>query len=82
MFKLFTKTLSKRYAGLRSSKFQFYSFEPLNTGLTVLPNILRSEWLLYFIFLIFFTVDKKEVAAGHDPEKELKDSGFHDLSRA
>ena len=29
-----------------------------------------------------YPVDKKEVAAGHDPEKELKDSGFHDLSRA
>ena len=28
------------------------------------------------------TVDEKEVAAGHDPEKELADSGFHDLSRA
>lgn len=27
-------------------------------------------------------VDEKEVAAGHDPEKELADSGFHDLSRA
>ncbi|PVD32185.1 hypothetical protein C0Q70_07614 [Pomacea canaliculata] len=29
-----------------------------------------------------YPVDKKETAAGLDPEKELKDSGFHDLSRA
>nr|XP_022337546.1 neuroglian-like isoform X2 [Crassostrea virginica] len=29
-----------------------------------------------------YPVDEKEVAAGHDPEKELADSGFHDLSRA
>ncbi|KAL8575029.1 hypothetical protein ACOMHN_063561 [Nucella lapillus] len=29
-----------------------------------------------------YPVDRKEVAAGMDPEKELKDSGFHDLSRA
>ncbi|KAJ8322337.1 hypothetical protein KUTeg_000808, partial [Tegillarca granosa] len=29
-----------------------------------------------------YPVDKKEVEAGHDPEKELKESGFHDLSRA
>ncbi|KAK3087670.1 hypothetical protein FSP39_008976 [Pinctada imbricata] len=28
-----------------------------------------------------YLVDKKEVAAGHDPERELRDSGFHDLSR-
>ncbi|KAL5014159.1 hypothetical protein ScPMuIL_008429 [Solemya velum] len=27
-------------------------------------------------------VDRKERAAGHDPEKELADSGFHDLARA
>ncbi|XP_055998427.1 contactin-3-like isoform X2 [Ostrea edulis] len=29
-----------------------------------------------------YSVDKKEVAAGHDPEKELLESGFQDLSRA
>ncbi|KAK7091134.1 neuroglian-like [Littorina saxatilis] len=29
-----------------------------------------------------YPVDRKETAAGLDPEKELKDSGFHDLSRA
>ncbi|XP_025090626.1 neural cell adhesion molecule L1-like protein [Pomacea canaliculata] len=28
-----------------------------------------------------YPVDKKETAAGLDPEKELKSSGFHDLSR-
>lgn len=33
-------------------------------------------------FVCFFLVDKKEVAAGHDPAQELKDSGFADLSRA
>ena len=38
--------------------------------------------IVFYFSYIFFTVDKKEVAAGHDPEKELKDSGFHDLSRA
>lgn len=32
--------------------------------------------------LNYVVVDEKEVAAGHDPEKELADSGFHDLSRA
>jgi len=29
-----------------------------------------------------YSVDKKEVEAGHDPEKELLESGFQDLSRA
>ncbi|XP_033727547.1 neurofascin-like isoform X2 [Pecten maximus] len=29
-----------------------------------------------------YPLDKKELAAGHDPEKELANSGFHDLSRA
>lgn len=29
-----------------------------------------------------YSVDKKEVAAGHDPEKELLEHGFQDLSRA
>ncbi|GAB1606806.1 neuroglian-like isoform X2 [Argonauta hians] len=29
-----------------------------------------------------YSVDKKERKAGHDPEKELADSGFHDLPRA
>ena len=29
-----------------------------------------------------FSVNKKELHAGMDPEKELKDSGFGDLSRA
>ncbi|XP_061167029.1 neurofascin-like [Saccostrea echinata] len=28
------------------------------------------------------SVEKKELAAGHDPEKELLECGFHDLSRA
>ncbi|XP_029634530.1 neuroglian isoform X1 [Octopus sinensis] len=28
-----------------------------------------------------YSVDKKERKAGHDPEKELADSGFHDLPR-
>ena len=27
------------------------------------------------------SVDKKERKAGHDPEQELKDSGFHDVGR-
>lgn len=31
--------------------------------------------------LFIFLVDKKEVAAGLNPQKELKDSGFLDLSR-
>ena len=29
----------------------------------------------------FFAVDEKERADGHDPEKELADSGFHDYHR-
>lgn len=36
--------------------------------------LIKSCWII--------VVDEKEVAAGHDPEKELADSGFHDLSRA
>lgn len=28
-----------------------------------------------------YLLDKKEHKAGHDPEKELKDSGFHDVGR-
>lgn len=39
---------------------------------------------LYNIFKIdcsFFSVDKKEQQAGHDPAQELKDSGFHDVGR-
>ena len=37
---------------------------------------------ILFAKYVYFSVDKKELAAGHDPERELKDSGFHDLSRA
>ena len=33
-------------------------------------------WLFHVI-----SVDKKEHKAGHDPEQELKDSGFHDVGR-
>lgn len=39
-----------------------------------------SQVLIKLCWMI--VVDEKEVAAGHDPEKELADSGFHDLSRA
>lgn len=50
--------------------------------------------LLFIIFILLlcvvfnrhggddYSVDKKERKAGHDPEKELADSGFHDLPRA
>ena len=39
-------------------------------------------WQLTVPFTCLFVVDKKEVEAGHDPEKELLESGFQDLSRA
>lgn len=59
-------------------------------------NILEKKKKMYKHFLLeassqvyvliklcwMIVVDEKEVAAGHDPEKELADSGFHDLSRA
>ena len=35
---------------------------------------------LLFFYFYYFLVDKKEVKAGHDPEKELKD-GFQDVGR-
>ena len=33
------------------------------------------------MFDLYITVDKKEVAAGHNPEKELEEQGLKDLSR-
>lgn len=42
--------------------------------------LLEASSLIKLCWMI--VVDEKEVAAGHDPEKELADSGFHDLSRA
>ncbi|OWF53856.1 neuroglian-like [Mizuhopecten yessoensis] len=58
----------------------------------IIAIILGVIVLFIVIFLIVFLLyrnrggtyplDKKELAAGHDPEKELADSGFHDLSRA
>lgn len=66
-----------------------------NLGCTYIPVNILEKKKLYKRFLleessVLFTnllswmivVDEKEVAAGHDPEKELADSGFHDLSRA
>lgn len=40
--------------------------------------------MIHFLILqvCWFLVDKKEAAAGHDPEKELLEHGFQDLSRA
>lgn len=40
-----------------------------------------SVFIHFTVFFFTFTVDKKERKAGHDPEKELADSGFHDLPR-
>lgn len=60
--------------------------------LWIIGVILGVIVLLIVVFFIICTlyrnrggeypVDKKEVAAGHDPAQELKDSGFSDLSRA
>ncbi|XP_076082728.1 neuroglian-like [Mytilus galloprovincialis] len=60
--------------------------------LWIIGVILGVIVLLIVVFFIICTlyrnrggeypVDKKEVAAGHDPAQELKDSGFADLSRA
>ena len=41
-------------------------------------NRLSEEIIFDFFYL---TVDKKEHQAGHDPERELKDSGFHDVGK-
>lgn len=49
--------------------------------------LLEASSQVYVLYVLIklcwmIVVDEKEVAAGHDPEKELADSGFHDLSRA
>ena len=46
------------------------------------PSISCDDDVGVFMRMLVFSVDRKETAAGLDPETEAKESGFPNLSRA